>query len=109
VKNANLNLSDADIKLDVISAINRYFDVANWDFGETFYFSELAAYLHKELSPNVASITIVPKDANVDFGTLYQINAEANEIIISSATVDDVEIISSLSANQLNQSLSVVN
>jgi len=106
VKNANLNLSDADIKLDVISAINRYFDVANWDFGETFYFSELAAYLHKELSPNVASITIVPKDSNVDFGTLYQINAEANELLISAATVNDVEVITAITAGQIVQSLS---
>lgn len=106
VKNSNLNLSDADIKIDVINAINRYFDVANWDFGETFYFSELAAYLHKELSPNVASITIVPKDVNVDFGTLYQINAEANELLISAATVNDVEIITAITAGQIVQSLS---
>ena len=109
VKNPNLNISDADIKTSVISAINEYFSSDNWDFGETFYFSELSAYLHRVLSPNIASIVIVPRNSNVAFGSLYQINAEANEIIISSATVDDVEIISSLSANQLNQSLSVVN
>lgn len=109
VKNNNLNLTDADIKSSVIGAINRYFSVDNWDFGETFYFSELAAYLHKELSPAVASIIIVPKDATVDFGSMYQIGAEANEILISAATVDDVEIISSITSGQIVQNLSMTN
>jgi hypothetical protein len=105
VKNPSLNLSDSDVKTSVINAINTYFEIENWDFGETFYFSELAAYLHKVLNPNVASIVIVPKDPSADFGQLYQINAEANEIIISAATVNDVEIITSITATQLNLSI----
>ena len=109
VKNPNLNISDADIKTSVINAINNYFDVSNWDFGETFYFSELSAYLHSTLSPNIASIVIVPKDSTIKFGNLYQINAEPNEIIISAATVDNVEIISAVTANQLNQGLVALN
>jgi len=105
VKNSNVVVSDNDIKASVISAINTYFDINNWDFGETFYFSELSAYLHAQLSPNVASIIIVPTDSATRFGNLYQINAEANEILISAATVDDVEIISAITAAQLNQTL----
>jgi hypothetical protein len=103
VKNPNLNISDSEIKSSVVSAINTYFQIENWDFGESFYFSELAAYLHKVLSPNIASIIIVPKDPTIKYGILHQINAEPNEIIVSSATVDDVEIISAVTANQLNQ------
>jgi len=109
VKNINLNITDTDIKNSVINVLNNYFTVENWDFGETFYFSELAAYLHKELSPKVSSVVIVPRDPDVDFGALYQINCEPNEIIISAATVNDVEIISSINVNQLNQSLAVTN
>lgn len=105
VKNPGLNLSDSDVKTSVINAINTYFEIENWDFGETFYFSELSAYLHKTLNPNVASIVIVPKDPGADFGQLYQINAEANEIIISAATVNDVEIITAITATQLNLSI----
>ena len=105
VKNSNIVVSDNDIKASVISAINTYFDINNWDFGETFYFSELSAYLHTQLTPNVASIIIVPNDTATRFGNLYQINAEANEILISAATVDDVEIISAITAAQLNQTL----
>lgn len=109
VKNSTLNLSDSEIKSRVISTINEYFAIENWDFGETFYFSELAAYLHKELSPDIASIIIVPKDINISFGSFYQINAEPYEILISAATVDDVEIITAITAAQLNQKLSIEN
>jgi hypothetical protein len=109
VKNPNLNISDADIKTTVISAINEYFDISNWDFGETFYFSELAAYLHRALTPNIASIIIVPKDSSIRFGTLQQINSEPNEIIISAATVNDIEVIAAVTASQLNQGIVEVN
>jgi hypothetical protein len=109
IKNSSINVSDNDIKTSVINAINTYFDIANWEFGETFYFSELSAYLHRALSPNVASILIVPTDASVSFGSLYQINAEPNEIIISAATVENVEIISAVTANQLNLTASSLN
>lgn len=107
VKNSNVVISDNDIKTNLINAINTYFEIANWDFGETFYFSELSAYLHSALSPNIASVIIVPNDSAVRFGNLYQINAEANEILISAATVDDVEIISAITAAQINQTMSL--
>ncbi|CAB4133716.1 hypothetical protein UFOVP257_438 [uncultured Caudovirales phage] len=102
VKNPNVNISDNDVKSQVVSAINAYFDITNWDFGETFYFSELSAYLHTALSPNVSSIIIVPSNAATSFGTLFQINAEPNEIVTSAATVDNVQIISAITAGQIN-------
>lgn len=104
VKNPSVVISDNDVKTSVIAAINDYFDVANWDFGETFYFSELGAYLHNVLAPNIASIVIVPASESSAFGSLMQINANYNEIIISAATVDNVQIISAITAAQINQS-----
>ncbi len=109
VKNPNVTISDNDVKSQVISAINSYFDITNWDFGETFYFSELSAYLHNKLVPNISSIIMLPTSTGAQFGGLYQINAEPNEIIISAATVDNVEIISSITAAQLNQTLAGLN
>lgn len=103
VKNPNVSISDNEIKSRVIATINKYFDIQNWDFGESFYFSELSAYLHTELVPNVSSIIIVPSDSATAFGGLYQINAEANEIVVSAATVDNVEIISAITASAINQ------
>jgi len=104
VKNPSVVVSDNDVKTSVISAINAYFEVSNWDFGETFYFSELSAYLHQVLAPNIASIIIVPASEAGAFGGLLQVNAEYNEIIISAATVDNVQIISAITAAQINQS-----
>jgi hypothetical protein len=104
VKNPNINISDNDVKSSIIAAINTYFDINNWDFGDTFYFSELSAYLHSTLAPNISSIIIVPASSNNVFGSLFQINADFNEIIISAATVTNIEIITTITAAQLNQS-----
>jgi len=94
--------SNAEIKASLIAALNTYFAVTNWDFGETFYFSELSAYLHTKLANMVSSIVIVPVNPNLNFGNLYQINAEPDEILISTATVDNVSIITALTSSQLN-------
>jgi len=106
VKNPNVVVSDTDVQSSVVAAINRYFDIENWDFGETFYFSELAAYLHSVLTPTISSIIIVPASENSSYGSLQQINANFNEIIVSSATVENVQIISAITAAQLNQTIS---
>jgi hypothetical protein len=102
VKNASSNLTDNEIKSQVISAINQYFDLANWDFGDKFYFSELAAYLHTKLVPNLASVLIVPVDGELAFGNYFQINAEPWEIITSAATVNDIDIVNAVTAAQIN-------
>jgi hypothetical protein len=101
VKNSEVVISDNDVKVAVITAVNKFFDVNNWDFGESFYFSELSAYLHTELATKINSVIIVPKNTQQNFGNLYQINAEPDEILISAATPDDVEIITAITAIQL--------
>ena len=101
VKNASADISDSQVKSRLIESINTYFDINNWDFGETFYFSELSAFLHQQLVPFVSSIIIVSKDGTNQFGSLFQINSEANEILTSAATVADVEIITAITAAQL--------
>jgi hypothetical protein len=47
----------------------------------------------------------VPTSTNEAFGSLLQINAEYNEIIVSSATVDNVQIINAITSAQLNQTI----
>ena len=101
VKNSNTNVSDAIIKTRVISAINEFFALDNWDFGDSFYFTELAAYVHNQLAPDLLSVVIVPNQSGQGFGSLFQINPAADEIFISGATVDDVSMITALGANQL--------
>ena len=109
VKNTATLVSDNEIKARIVEEINNYFALSNWDFGDTFYFSELGAYLHNALTPSVLSVIIVPKTSTSGFGSLYQIASNRDEIFISSATVNDVEIIDVITASQLQASGNVVN
>ena len=102
VKNSNVVISNNDIKSSVITAINEFFALENWEFGDTFYFGELASYVIQRLSPNLVNIVIVPKQQNLAFGSLFEIKSNADEILISSATVDDVDIISEITAARIN-------
>ena len=61
-----------------------------------FYFTELAAYVHNQLAPDLLTAVIVPNQSGQSFGSLFQINSAADEIFISGATVDDVSIITAL-------------
>ena len=101
VKNPNTNVTNAVIQTRIILAINEFFALDNWDFGDTFYFTELAAYIHNELAPDLLTVVIVPNQSGQVFGSLFQVACAADEIFISGATVDDVTIISALGANQL--------
>ena len=108
VKNPKTNVTDAVIKTRVIAAINQFFALDNWDFGDTFYFTELAAFVHNALAPDLLTAVIVPNQSGQGFGSLFQIDSAADEIFISGATVNDVTIITALGANQLSASGTVV-
>jgi len=108
VKNESEVLNDNNIKSNVISAINKFFSLENWDFGETFYFSELAAYIMKEMAPDLSSVILVPVQADQYFGSLYEIKAESDEIFASAATVNDIEIIDAITETKLRAEGKVV-
>jgi hypothetical protein len=109
IKNPNIGLSDSEIRSQVLASINNYFAINNWDFGETFYFTELATYIQQGLAPAINSIIIVPNSTNQTYGSLQQISSEPNEILISVATVDNIEVITSITAAQLNLENQAVN
>ena len=101
VKNPNIVVSDSEVKSQVITQINNYFDVNNWDFGETFYFSELAAYLHSELNNIISSVHLVPLSTDQVYGDLQQIRCLPSEILISAATVLNVSVVTNLTTTQM--------
>lgn len=101
VKNPNSTVSISDIKSQVVTAINQYFTIENWDFGDTFFFSELSAYLHDQLGSIISTVVLVPTDPSKSFGDLYEIRSQPNEIFVNAATVNDVEVISALTSSQL--------
>ena len=92
VKNPNTTMSDNELKSRIIANINQYFALENWDFGDTFYFSELSAYIHGKLPGLLNSIVLAPVDVNSVFGSLYEIRCQPNEIFISAATVDNIKV-----------------
>ena len=108
VKNKDIVLNDNELKSDIITEINKFFEIDNWDFGETFYFQELSAYIMNALSPKLLSIIIVPRQSTQSFGSLFEIKSEVDEIFASGATVSDVEIIDELTATELQSNGAVI-
>lgn len=108
VKTQSAVVNDQDLKARVIDSINQFFSLENWDFGETFYWSELSAYIMKQLAPDLASVVIVPNSVSDTFGSLFEMRAENDEIFISGATVNNVEIITAITAEKLKAAGNVV-
>jgi hypothetical protein len=107
-KNVNRANSDNDLKTRILSAIDSFFQIENWDFGQTFYFSELATYVMNLLTPDINNFIIVPKQEN-SFGSLYEIKCQSNEIFVSGATIFDIEIINSVTTTEIKATGNVIN
>jgi len=101
VKNTTRPTTDNDLKTRILTAINEFFVLENWEFGQSFYFSELSTYVMNALTPDITNFIITPKNVGM-FGGLYEIACRSNEIFISSAKVADIEIIDAITASQLN-------
>lgn len=101
VKLPGAALSDGEIRSRVIRAINEFFDVSRWDFGETFYFTELSAFVHQQLAGVIGLFVIVPLSESASFGQGFEIRARSDEIFVSTAQVSDVVIINSATATNL--------
>ena len=97
----NERYSDNELKSEIIKAFNRYFDANNWDFGETFYFTELSSYIHRQLGNSVGSIVILPKNSTGKFGDLFSVKAESDELFLSTAKITDIEVISKITEQTL--------
>jgi len=96
VKVAGSNMTDNEIRSRVVQYVGEFFNLSNWDFGETFYFTELAAYVHGKMPGIVSSLVIIPEFNNSVFGDLFQIEAKTDEIFIPDVGVDIVDIIDSI-------------
>lgn len=101
VRAAKERASDSEIKSRVVHAINNFFTIDKWDFGSTFYFSELSAFLHKELGEIISSAVLVPADPAKRFGNLYEIRSAPNEIFVTAATVNDIEVIETITSGNI--------
>jgi hypothetical protein len=101
IKNSSQVVSDNDIKTRVLVAIEEFFALENWDFGDTFYFTELSTYVMTQLSPDISSFVIVPRLGGLGFGSLFEIKSATDQLFVNGATVDDIEIISGITATSI--------
>lgn len=93
VKLPNTSLTDNEIKSKLVDAITEFFHIDNWDFGEEFFFTELAAHVHQSLAGVVSSFVIVPMSSDSVFGDLFQITPQTDEIFIPDVSISDIDII----------------
>jgi len=110
VKNPNRVINDNDLKVRVINAINDFFDINNWDFGDRFYLAELVTYVVQSTAPDISNMIILPRQTTQVFGSLFEIQSNPNEIFINGATVDDVSVVSAINAAEVRANpASIVN
>jgi hypothetical protein len=50
------------------------------------------------VSPDVSNLIILPRQASQAFGSLFEIQSRADEILVSGASVDDIEIVKGIDA-----------
>jgi len=105
IRSANRTLTNNQIKTLIVDAVNEFFDINLWEFGETFYFTELAAFIHNKLPADIDSVVLVPKNKSHVFGDMFQIFAKEDEIIQPSISVNDIDIVQSLKPDVLKQAV----
>jgi hypothetical protein len=101
IQNSQSTASVSTIKSLVVSNLDAYFNLDAWNFGDTFYFSELAAYIHQNIGDIVSSVVLVPLNPQKSFGDLYEIRSAPNQIFVNGATVNDIEVITALTSTNL--------
>lgn len=107
VRNSNKPTTDNDLKTRILTAINEFFALENWDFGQSFYFSELSTYVMNRLTPDITNFVVTPKSVG-SFGSLYEVACQTNEIFINGAEISDIEIIDAVTASQLKSTSAIV-
>ena len=101
IRASNSTASVSEIKSSVVAEMNTYFSIDKWNFGDTFYFSELAAYLHRMLGSIISSVVLVPLNSQKYFGDLYEVRSAPNELFVNAATIDNIEVIEALTSTNL--------
>jgi hypothetical protein len=97
-KSSTTTMTDNQIKFEISKSINEFFNINYWGFGESFNFTELAAYCHNKLGFNINSMVIVPVYENNFFGDLFQINVMEHEVLIPHID-NNIIVVSSLTNN----------
>lgn len=97
------SLTNERVKEELLNVVNLYFDISNWDFGETFYATELIAMMHQRLPTEIASVVIVPLYSMNSFGDMFTVTCGFDEILQSAAQLSDIEVVEALTPTVIRQ------
>jgi hypothetical protein len=104
VKAQSATLTNERIKEEILNVINTFFDIDNWDFGQTFYATQLTTLIHQRLPADVASVVLVPQYSTNSFGSLFTVESGIDEILQSAAELSDIVIVDALTPTVIRQS-----
>lgn len=103
VQSSTSTLSQERIKLEVLNVIIGYFSIANWDYGQTFFVTELLGLIHQRLPTDISTVVLVPTYSVNSFGSMFQVQSGIDEILMSAATIDNIIIVPELNSTILRQ------
>ena len=83
----------------MIRLINDYFAVENWDFGEDFYFTEMAAYIHNNMIGEISQVTIQPVGNSTDTKELFEITSAGDELFLPVVEASNIIVSNSIVSN----------
>lgn len=103
VRSPDAKLTGDQIRSRVLTIINQYFQIENWDFGQSFYATELCAVIHKTLATEISSVVLVPEFPTNYFGDLFYLRSAPDEIFVSCAGLENIEIVDGIDRLTLKQ------
>lgn len=96
-------LTDNEVKVRIVNVVRSFFDIDDWEYGETFFFTELSAAIHADLGPEIDSVVVVPTSSQNYFGDLFQIQAREDELFMPDINTSDIQIVQSYTPDTLRQ------
>lgn len=94
-------LTDNQVKARMVDIIRAFFDINYWEFGESFFFTELAASIHADLGSEIDSVVLVPQYSQNQFGDMFQVYSREDELFIPDISTTDIEIVTSYTRDNL--------
>jgi hypothetical protein len=105
VRAQSSTLTNERIKEEILNVINTYFSIDTWDFGDTFYATELSSLIHQRLPADVATVVLVPTYSTNSFGAMFTVESGIDEILQSAAELGDIEIVDALTPTVIRQAV----
>lgn len=99
----NVTMTDNQVQNAIVSIIQDFFDPNYWQFGETFFFTELAAVVQQQLASEIDSIVIVPAFSTNQFGDLFEISPGENQLFLPDISTSQINIVAALTPQVLRQ------